>query len=87
MSIIDKIKLSKDETFRPNCSPDQEASEDGRIVLNCNPKLTVGNKVFGGDRPTKIILERGEKATVVDDGGAPTQVLEKLFQWLEKRMV
>jgi len=72
----------KKEIFRPNCKPTEDSTE-GRIVLQCNPKLEKDGKVFTGERPTKIIVEGG-RAMIIDDGGITEEMMEKLKKHIEK---
>jgi hypothetical protein len=70
------------DLFYPNCRPIQGSSE-GRVVLECQPKLMRDGKVLTGERPVQIILEAGQKAFIADDGGNPTDVLEMLTSHIE----
>ncbi len=81
------IFKGEDEIFIPNCSPDEQASTEGRIVYACSPKLEKGPKILQANRPTKVVIEHGEKAIITDDGGAPDIVLDRLMKWLEKRLI
>lgn len=76
-------KSSDEDVFYPNCKPVQGSSE-GRIVLQCRPKLQHNGKVLQGDRDTEIILEEGQQAIVTDDGGISEDMLAKLTTHIEK---
>lgn len=74
----------QDEIFYPNCRPIQGSSE-GRVVLECQPKLNTNGKVLAGERPTQIVVEAGKQALIVDDGGNPDIILERLIAHIESK--
>ena len=73
-----------EEEFYPNCRVG-EGSSEGRLVLDCQPKLVKDGKALTGDRMTKVIVENGQKAVVVDDGGNPESVLDRLLSSIENK--
>lgn len=74
---------SDDETFWPNCRPVEGSTQD-RVILECQPKMSKGGRVFAGDRITQVIITKGEDAVVTDDGGLPDFVLQRLLKHIEE---
>ena len=74
----------EEDDFYPNCRPTQGSSE-GRVVLECQPKLRRGDKILTGERPVQLIIEAGKQAMIADDGGNPESVLERLLQHVEQK--
>ena len=75
----------KKEFFYPNCRPIQGASNDARVVLECQPKMQQGDKILVSERPVQIVVEQGKPALITDDGGTEERVLQKLVEHIEQK--
>lgn len=60
-----------------------QGSTEGRVVLECQPKLMRDGKVLTGERPLQAIVEKGQATLITDDGGNPKPVLDKLIEHIE----
>lgn len=74
----------EEELFYPNCKAVEGSTED-RLVLECQPKLIRGGKALTGDRPSRLIIEANRKAVIIDDGGIPTIMQDKLLHNIETK--
>ena len=69
--------------FKPNCRPIE--GSDGKAILECKPEMVVNGKQWVTERPVKMLIERGHKSTIIDDGGAQDFLLDRLLSYIERK--
>lgn len=72
------------DEFKPNCEPVGK-TEDGKLMIVCRPELREGDRVWKGERETKITIV-GRDKYITDDGGAQDFVLKRLKTWLDENV-
>jgi glutamine phosphoribosylpyrophosphate amidotransferase len=79
---IGKVIKLGDNNFIASCKADK-TNESGRTILTCQPQMEKNGRIIKSPSPVEIHLE-GRRAILVDDGGASTELLDKLIKHVEK---